>query len=67
MCNASWKLNLSEKIQILKYWLTANYSKYNIWVYSIITLPQNDRNLDAPSPLICTCLILILYFRSQLL
>ena len=57
----SWTLNLSGKIQILKYWLTVNYFKCIIWGYSIITI-QIDQNLDTPSPLICTCLILILYF-----
>ena len=66
MCYVSWKLNLSGKIQILKYWLTASYSKCIIWGHSIITLPQNDQNLDTPSTLICTCLILIFYFDSHL-
>ena len=40
MCCVSWKLNLSEKIPILKYCLTASYSKCIIWVHSTITLPQ---------------------------
>ena len=61
------KLNLSEKMQTLKYWLTTNYSKYIIWGHSVIVLPQNDENLDTPSTLVCTCLILILFFDSYLL
>ena len=44
----SWKLNLSGKIQILKYWLAANYSKCIIWGNSIIMLLQNNQNLDFP-------------------
>ena len=67
MCYVSWKLNLKGKIQTLKYWRTANYSKYIIWWHSIITLRKNDQNLNTPSPLICTCLILILYFYGHLL
>ena len=67
MCYVIWKLNLSEKMQTLKYWLTSNYSKYIIWGHSVIVLPQNDENLDTPSTLVCTCLILILYFDSYLL
>ena len=56
--------NVLRKIQILKCWLTANYSKCIIWGHSIITLPQIDQNLDTLFPLICTCLILILNFYS---
>ena len=66
ICYVSWKLNLCRKIQILNYWLTANYSKCITWGHSIITLPQNDQNLDTSSILICTCLILILYSDSHL-
>ena len=67
MCYVSLKLNLSGKIQVLKYWLTDTYSKCIIWGHSIITLLQNDQNLDTPSTFIgCTCLILVLYIDSHL-
>ena len=67
MCYVSLKLNLSGKIQVLKYWLTDTYSKCIIWGHSIITLLQNDQNLGTPSTFIgCTCLILVLYIDSHL-
>ena len=59
MCYVSLKLNLSGKIEVLKYWLTDTYSKCIIWGHSIITLLQNDQNLGTPSTLIC-CTFLIL-------
>ena len=66
MSYVSWKLNLCGKIQILKYWLTPNYSKCIIWGHSIVLL-QNNQNLETPSPFVCTCLVLISYFYSHLL
>ena len=66
MYYVSWKLNFSGKSQIFKYWLPASYSKCIIWGHSIIMLPQNNKNLDTPSTLVCTWLILILYFDSHL-